>query len=98
MQVPLCIMLFVHRIPFDAQHFIQGECVESCVQTQVKYKVKFVAYIGTKPIKCDCHVEKQENGSFKLIWTRVRTKGNRSNFDIVRPGRRYLKIILIMQI
>ena len=44
------------------------------------------------------HIEEQEDGTFKLIWTRFIPKeyrtGCKVKLDVVRPGRRYTDIQL----
>ena len=81
-----------HRIQFDARHFIQGQCVERAVETDVRYKVTFTATTtGNNEVVCTCHVKENDDGSFELVWARApSSEGPPSKkmirFDIVRPA------------
>ena len=49
---------------------------------------------GTKVATAESHIEEQDDGTFKLIWTRLTPKEYRTQckvkFDVVRPGSRYI--------
>ena len=58
--------------------------------TSEYYKV----YFTMEDASAASRMDKQEDGTFKLIWTRAKTRESKSsswhdktNFDIVRPGR-----------
>lgn len=81
-----------HRIPFDAQHFIERQCIEraSAVETHVRYKLKYT--VTTNNISAESNVAVKDDGSFELLWTRISSRENMppskkmAKFDIVRPG------------
>ena len=56
--------------------------------------MKFTQYYGKRAkVTADSHIEEQEDGTFKLIWTRLSSKEitpvqGRVKLDVVRPGRR----------
>ena len=62
----------------------------------MRYKVKFKHYAEDGSlIQAGCHIEEQEDGTFKHIWTRVGVKFDETEdacqdtreIDVVRPGR-----------
>ena len=92
---------FVYRIPasVDLQSFIQRCCDMDSVKSQVRYKIKFKCFPGDgRLLEAGCHMEEQEYGTFKHIWTRVNVLSDatkhaiqdKKKIDIVCPGR-YLK-------
>ena len=48
--------------------------------------MQFTQHEGEAVVKAESHIEEQEDGTFKLIWTRFASKG--AKLDVVRPGRR----------
>ena len=90
------MLLYYYRFPtsFNSQNFIQRYCDITTVTSQERYKIKFKQFADDGSlIQVGCHMEEQEYGTFKHIWTRVNIKSDetehswRKNLDIVRPGR-----------
>ena len=83
-----------YRIPFDPQYFVQANCIDDGIQ-QVRYKMRFTQYDKEEEVaKAESHIEEQEDGTFKLVWTRKTSKDYRTQskvkLDVVRPGSRYM--------
>ena len=83
-----------YRIPFDPQYFVKANCLDDGAQCQVRYKMRFTQYDKEKEVATAAsHIEEQEDGTFKLIWTRLTPKEYRTQckvkLDVVRPGSRY---------
>ena len=56
-------------------------------------------YFIMEGVPAASHMEEQENGTFKLIWTRAETRESKTTtwhdktkLDIVRPGRYMLRV------
>ena len=80
-----------YRIPFDPQYFIQGDYFEVDDNDKSEY---YKVYFTMEGVGAASRMDKQENGTFKHIWTRAKTRESKSSswhektkLDIVRPGR-----------
>ena len=93
----LCGYNTFDRFPasFNSQNVIQRCCDITSVTSQERYKIKFKQFADDvrSLIKVGCHMEEQEYGTFKHIWTRVNIKSDETErgwpkfLNIVRPGR-----------
>ena len=80
-----------YRIPFDVQHFIQGNCLDSNkVSQDTKYKVKFKHFDKKGAVIASSHMV-EVDGSFKHTnhanELDERDLKGETKLDIVRPGR-----------
>ena len=91
--------LLLGRISFDPQYFIKAGCLDSGTEPPtVRYTMKFTQYDKGTEVAAASHIEEKEDGTFEHDWTRIRihSRTSKTNLDIVRPGKRYSYVCIII--
>ena len=92
--VPYYDNYIVYRIPFDIQHFVEGDYLCSTTEPKLeRYKVKFKQYNEKGDVVATGN--SGIDGDFNHLWTSVREfslesghgLSSETKLDIVRPGR-----------
>ena len=84
-------VIFGNRIPFNPQYFIQGDYLEDDGSDKSEY---YKVYFTMEGVGAASRIDKQEDGTFKHVWTRAKTRESKSSswhektkLDIVCIGR-----------